>query len=372
MRFLGNISFPLYLWHWPILAYTRIILTKPDERTLNQAIGLSILLSIITYYTIEKYLRFETHRVSWRAPALATSLCTLLLFVTLQQIQPRSVSFDMVATVNNASRSISTAETADVIPCNFLVPEGVACGRYSKNTENVLVFGDSHSGQYVAAYKHLLSRPEGQSILGSFWLYAGMCLPIEGFDQKLENPGHCKKFYSAVQFFIKNREKLGIKRALWAQHWPAYLDHNRFAQVENGKELAEEKKLAARKQAITALARQFQSAGIPLTIIQDNPFGKEFTPAGLFKRTLSGFIIRRESVPYVDVISRQDVARTLISKIENEKIAKTIDPLDALCTRDRCAILDKDRRPILGDDNHVTTYTAANLAHLFRPVFALQ
>lgn len=55
----GLISFPLYLWHWPILSYLRIIENETphrDERIL--AVLLSILLAWLTVKFIEKPLRF--------------------------------------------------------------------------------------------------------------------------------------------------------------------------------------------------------------------------------------------------------------------------------------------------------------------------
>ncbi|MGB7651457.1 MAG: SGNH hydrolase domain-containing protein, partial [Gallionella sp.] len=55
----GLISFPLYLWHWPLLSFARIIESETPTRGIRlAAIALAILLAWLTYRLIEKPLRF--------------------------------------------------------------------------------------------------------------------------------------------------------------------------------------------------------------------------------------------------------------------------------------------------------------------------
>lgn len=73
----GLISFPLYLWHWPLLSFARIIEGQP--LTLSAClmiVALSISFAWLTYSLIEKPIRFGSHR-SFKAIAL----CGLLLVV---------------------------------------------------------------------------------------------------------------------------------------------------------------------------------------------------------------------------------------------------------------------------------------------------
>ena len=62
---LGLISFPLYLWHWPLLSFARIIegdIPSPESRL--AIILLSILLAWLTYKFVELPLRFGDRRKS--------------------------------------------------------------------------------------------------------------------------------------------------------------------------------------------------------------------------------------------------------------------------------------------------------------------
>lgn len=58
----GLISFPLYLWHWPLLTFARILkLETPSDKIRIAAILVSILLAWLTYQFIEKPMRFGKH-----------------------------------------------------------------------------------------------------------------------------------------------------------------------------------------------------------------------------------------------------------------------------------------------------------------------
>ncbi|MDO9212351.1 MAG: acyltransferase family protein [Methylococcales bacterium] len=58
----GLISFPLYLWHWPLLSFARIMEgDKPSQGVRLAAIVISVVLAWLTYKLIEKPIRFGNH-----------------------------------------------------------------------------------------------------------------------------------------------------------------------------------------------------------------------------------------------------------------------------------------------------------------------
>jgi peptidoglycan/LPS O-acetylase OafA/YrhL len=61
--FVGLISYPLYLWHWPLLYFSRVLqggIPSPTIRII--AIMLSAGLAYLTYITIEVKIRYKEHR----------------------------------------------------------------------------------------------------------------------------------------------------------------------------------------------------------------------------------------------------------------------------------------------------------------------
>lgn len=70
----GLISFPLYLWHWPLLSFARIIESDTPTRPVRvAAVALSVVLAWLTYRVIERPIRFGAcgHR---KAIALAFAM----------------------------------------------------------------------------------------------------------------------------------------------------------------------------------------------------------------------------------------------------------------------------------------------------------
>ena len=60
---IGLISYPLYLWHWPLLVYARIMASGvPAAGVRVGAVVLAVVLSYLTYRMIEKPLRFNRRR----------------------------------------------------------------------------------------------------------------------------------------------------------------------------------------------------------------------------------------------------------------------------------------------------------------------
>ena len=56
----GLISFPLYLWHWPLLSFARIVESETPSRNIRiAAVVISIVLAWLTYQFIEKPVRFR-------------------------------------------------------------------------------------------------------------------------------------------------------------------------------------------------------------------------------------------------------------------------------------------------------------------------
>lgn len=56
----GLISFPLYLWHWPLLSFARIIQSETPSRSIRiAAVLLSIILAWLTYRFVERPIRHD-------------------------------------------------------------------------------------------------------------------------------------------------------------------------------------------------------------------------------------------------------------------------------------------------------------------------
>ena len=68
---IGLISYPLYLWHWPLLSFGYILASQTPILGIRAALlVLAFLLAILTYYFIEKPIRFGNPKTSSRKTIL--------------------------------------------------------------------------------------------------------------------------------------------------------------------------------------------------------------------------------------------------------------------------------------------------------------
>lgn len=81
MRYLGDISYSLYLWHWPVLLFFLVLTGEPsaDLEGGSFVIVLSLLLAVITYHVVEEPLRLrhKTRRGQYRLGAVAVAVVLL-------------------------------------------------------------------------------------------------------------------------------------------------------------------------------------------------------------------------------------------------------------------------------------------------------
>nr|WP_243846319.1 acyltransferase family protein [Rhizomicrobium palustre] len=73
--FIGLLSYPIYLWHWPLLAFLRITNNSPSINQRIFAVLMSVLISWLVYKFIERPLRFGKSR--WIVPALCLATFSL-------------------------------------------------------------------------------------------------------------------------------------------------------------------------------------------------------------------------------------------------------------------------------------------------------
>ena len=74
---IGLISYPLYLWHLPLLAFARILVgSEPPAEVRAALLAASVALAALTFVSIEWPLRFGVH-----ATIKTALLCVLMLVV---------------------------------------------------------------------------------------------------------------------------------------------------------------------------------------------------------------------------------------------------------------------------------------------------
>lgn len=102
----GLISYPLYLWHWPLLAFARLVEGGLPSRDMRMAaVAVSIVLAWLTYRLIEKPFRLGNH--SRTKTLILVVLMTLVGFVGFNCYQREGYGFRFQSIVQELRISMS-------------------------------------------------------------------------------------------------------------------------------------------------------------------------------------------------------------------------------------------------------------------------
>lgn len=195
LRWLGLLSYPLYLWHWPLLAYGRVLGNRalpPGYAAL--AMLLAVVLAWLSYQWIEKPIRFR-----WRGSApVATLVTAMLVMAVIGYGSPAALLKSARAVVSgNRDNQAELAWVADHSPgcVEALGLTPTFCIEYgTPGAPRVMLLGDSSSNAMAPGLGEALAA-RGTSLLhiGSF-----SCPPIRGL---VESPRwrHGKDCMAAVE-----------------------------------------------------------------------------------------------------------------------------------------------------------------------------
>lgn len=343
MRAIGLISYPMYLWHWPVLYLVRYfdLFRSADEDAARwAAITLSVVLSAATYLAVERPVRFGSLRRYATAPLAASMLAMVFVGVVTVRSDGFSArdSGEMARLARFAGKYPAT-EWRDRI-C-FLSPAdgpekfATVCDGSGKTRPLVVLWGDSYAAALYPGLKAL--EEKGAFRLAQYT--ASACPPLLGTQFPAQH--HCKAINDMVIGKIAHeRPDTVVLTARWSyrQVEPAY----EFSQL--ARTTAELKRAGVRQVVVIGPTPQWDK---PMPSMLGSCAGQQTLREG-------GWHSRCGLVPEVDVLDRsmRDFSATLG--------VSYLSAYEAMCTGDGCLTV--------LDDGAVSTY---DLGHLSPPASRL-
>ena len=94
---IGLISYSLYLWHYPIFAFARIKSNLPSQYDKFEWIVLTIFLSIISYFFVEKF--FRNKKTNFFKILIIFIFSIIIIFISLLSLYKNSNSFEFTKNI---------------------------------------------------------------------------------------------------------------------------------------------------------------------------------------------------------------------------------------------------------------------------------
>jgi hypothetical protein len=354
---IGLISYPLYLWHWPLLSLARIVEQETPSREIRlAAVALSFVLAALTYYVLEKPLR----RISAKG-TMAAVLCVLLAltaYLGWNVYKRDGYGFRDEAKMTYTSKDPGTDRA--LFFKEMPIPEGIktmltpALMTDRQNAKNrIMLLGDSHAYHLGNAFASKLSD---DIIL----LVEGDHIPLlttSVLSDSNARLSHQKYRFSAEA--LKDRS-IVVLSAYWVSYGqtgsPLLIPtRNRpNPMVYHGKHY-EAGDFSWFEPALRETLTHLTSMGKTVILTHDVPElpfqSKECMdnrPLRLTNKHAKDCTQTKEAA-----MARQHVARTIFPKVLADfPQVKLFDPIDTFCPTDRCIWADKAKKISYYIDGH--------------------
>jgi peptidoglycan/LPS O-acetylase OafA/YrhL len=166
---IGLISYPLYLWHWPLISFATIIKGKTPRPELLAAIMLlSFVLAYLSYKFIETPIR-NTKKIKRTITILISLMAIIfasgLIIIKMKGVEGRtnSAKYLLIRTMNRGQST--DHDCLKQYPNKYPEIANITYCRVSgAGTKKIFIIGDSHSQAIFNGYSQTLSNSDYQII----------------------------------------------------------------------------------------------------------------------------------------------------------------------------------------------------------------
>jgi peptidoglycan/LPS O-acetylase OafA/YrhL len=360
---IGLISYSLYLWHYPIFVFSKIINLSDGKITIKLLlIILLFALSFLTFNYIEK--PFRNKKYNFKIIFNSITICFIsLLFINFTFIFNNGFKnrFPEILTKNQILKpwELLVEDHGDIC-----FGKSIQCRFGSNSDKKIYLIGDSHMASISYGLKEILVRNNYQLIVSTSGFFC-----FKGFDVvSLENNEIDKFCINQLDTFRKNLPQEKNSIIIFGGRFPLYLNNSYFNNFEGGIENQKMKYKYISKDNYSSLSDSFNTEVLRLSknnkiiIVYPIPEVGWHVPPRLKnlilkdKRLLvkSNFSKEKFVTTSFDVFKeRSKSSFKLLDSIQGENIYR-VYPHTLFCDttiKDRCVTHD-DKNIFYADDDH--------------------
>lgn len=352
MVFVGVISYPLYLWHWPLLAFARIFNNNnlPPRNIRIACVLAGFLLAWLTLRYIENPIRFGTRtrvKIISLSGAMALIACAGLCIYKQNGLEWRFD--DKVAQFFQAAREREPINEMKRIQFHNIEYASIK----SKRSGTTIFIGDSNAAQYYPRIDELIQKSADKTNSAIFKIGLG-CFPVSGitYDSKRQ---HC---YGLLEEGFKLVEGIpDVESVVLAAQWNGYFQEGFGLQKTIEYNSKDYENIL---NSISEYLASFVAMNKKVYLVLNIPIGEELDPKYMLQRDIKNFpdVIQVNSrklhgIPRAKLDTAYGPIQADLERIARKAGAVVIKPMDFLCSRDTCPSLDANDRPIYRNNTHL-------------------
>jgi peptidoglycan/LPS O-acetylase OafA/YrhL len=340
LAWLGNLSYSLYLWHWPILVLTRQYLAKelvgrePDYLTVAACLIVSVAASMFSLRFIEKpFLDKRREKLPYLKIGLGAMVCAALLclgVIYMKGVPERFSPASQALFAAYESHNPRLAECHNEKRSNG-IPYDRNCIFGAKGVSpDVAVWGDSYSAELVVAIGERLGR-EGRSAME---ISASACPPATDLNPK-QRP-YCSAHNSETLRRLMNDER--IHTVILIANYSGYEDDGINSLFAGYRHVVDSLHGNGKRVIIVYPIPTFDFDP-PVTLGMRNQYGKSLNDVG----------IKRQEFMKIN-----EPAYNFLNAIYNSGAVDRVIPAQQLCDSDMCRAYDDKHGVLYFNSNHLS------------------
>jgi len=357
----GLISYPLYLWHWPLLAYARVLEGGRDPtRTVRIAAVLaSIALAWLTYRFFERKLRQRQGPMVVGALVGGMLVLAALGALALARQLPSRNNDPALQQLASAGSDWAYPEGMRATTVNGQAVYRVGDGKLKR----VLLIGDSHVEQFGPRAVELAKTRPGSTGTLTF-ATRGACPPVPHLLED-RDPVCGERFDQILRFAMGPEIDTVVIGGCWTCYFdvaegplptnaPASPDHYYYLDGTVRHPLRGGDGVARSLQALEAMITSLRAAGKTVYLQLTIPVGEEFEPKTRIAGDRLGTMRASTVSERVVLPVGQQRLRQRLLQVAMNSGAVVIDPAATLCMADhQCLRTYPDGSPIYKDATHL-------------------
>jgi peptidoglycan/LPS O-acetylase OafA/YrhL len=376
--YIGLISYGLYLFHWPILAFSRYFLNHElsgGETAI--ALAATACMALISYHFIEVPVRAGTY-LPTRARVFQASAAGLLSIGVLGIVAVNADGFPSRfsgAALQFASDSQGRPWGQCMPPLERLDINRICkFGNLAVSRPSFLVWGDSHAAALAPGVD---ARANTLAISG--WVVAYNRCPslIDAAPvQRNRDDSPCVPIGEKVLQLIRDNH---IKHVLLASRWDTYISGWErggsetlqdltisFATADGHRFTGEE----AFRLAFAETIRRLRALDVDVWILEQVPPQLIDVPSALAKTVYLGRSPDTLRRPYEDIEKRRALADAVFAEYRDSPGVSVIDPAEKFCPDKSPCLIAAEGHALYSDGNHLSVFGSLWSQQMLDPFFS--
>ncbi len=361
LGYIALISYPLYLIHWPIISFIKIVQPEIFKLPCKLVIvSVSMFLACLIYKYIETPIRSSSNK---KVTVTLISMCILaiIVFDLLYRDNSNTWLTQKFPETSKIEKAIDEWDYPDkhMLPIKYKEETFYKLG---KHKETILFLGDSNIEHYAPRISYLYQKNKNLNKSVVFSTYGGAC-PIL-------NIGRDKRH----QLFIKNAWDFSLNPEIttiviggvWSSYLSGNVSNYYYYDVNYRGPLDKEDNLNKAIKQLEFMINTWIEQKKQVFIVLSIPSGEVYAPRSFFKRNLYGrwkFAMQHASKK--DWIPINKKSKNILINIAKLTGAKILDPELHLCNKNICITYDIENIPVYKDGSHLRPgYVKKNLNFL--------